>query len=227
MKRNFKTAMPIIKNLLREYLWRVEQKVSQRAGSKAFAIKSGYRHRRRVAFYDDTPNRDQYQREVYLAARDYARRSGALTIADVGCGSGFKLVQFLSEFDVVGYDMPATVSFLRSTYPAFKWEIANFEVEPQLKRDVVICADVIEHVPNPDALLRYLKKLTKQRLFISTPDRVLVYGKDHDGPPRNRSHYREWNQAEFEHYVSQYFHIESHVISNLSQATQLIECSPR
>jgi hypothetical protein len=77
--------------------------------------------------FDDTGFTGQYQKEVYMMARTLLRKmagksykSGGrkLTAIDVGCGSGWKLVNYLSgEFNTIGIETEPALSFLRETYP--------------------------------------------------------------------------------------------------------------
>ena len=73
--------------------------------------------------FDDTSFKGQYQKEVYMLARGLLRKLGEhsrtkLTAIDVGCGSGWKLVNYLSgEFRTVGIETEPALSFLRKTYP--------------------------------------------------------------------------------------------------------------
>ena len=76
--------------------------------------------------FDDTTFTDGWQKEVYMLARDLLRKmsnlpenSGRkLTVIDVGCGSGWKLVNYLSkEFKTIGVETEPALTFLRNTYP--------------------------------------------------------------------------------------------------------------
>lgn len=192
-----------------------------------YGIRAGYRHRLDNRFYDDTPADDSWQREVYEAAAVDARGRGARAVYDVGCGSGYKLVKYFSEFHTVGFDLEPTVEFLKGTYPDRRWRVSNLEETFEEPADIVICADVVEHVPDPDRLMRFLSRLQFRKLYLSTPERLLVYGFDHSGPPGNPAHCREWRMDEFNRYVARWFEIERHEISNRLQGTQLIVCRPR
>ena len=67
----------------------------------------------------------QFQKEVYMLAREILRNmrkydssNQNLTAIDVGCGSGWKLVNYLSkEFRTVGIETEPALSFLQKTYP--------------------------------------------------------------------------------------------------------------
>jgi 2-polyprenyl-3-methyl-5-hydroxy-6-metoxy-1,4-benzoquinol methylase len=184
-----------------------------------YFIKDGYTIRPDAAFFDDTPFEDEFQRPVYEFARMLARKRDR--IVDVGCGSGFKLMQFFSEFNTVGIDLPPTVEFLRSKYASRDWRLFTY---PASLASLVICADVIEHVTDPDSLLAYVARWHAHEIVISTPERDLLKLGTEDGPPRNKHHVREWNQKEFAAYISEYFTIVQHFICD--NATQVVHCVP-
>jgi 2-polyprenyl-3-methyl-5-hydroxy-6-metoxy-1,4-benzoquinol methylase len=66
--------------------------------------------------------------------------------------------------------------------------------------DLLVCADVIEHVEQPVFLLRRLAELLADggQLLISTPDRMRFDLPTPLGPPNNPRHVREWTRDEFE-----------------------------
>jgi len=194
-------------------------------GRSRFGIHAGYRHRDHIAYFDDTENSDNWQREVYETARDLAREQGLRTVYDVGCGSGYKLIHMLGEFDTTGIDLPETIEQVQARYPDRKWLAGSFEALDLPPAELVICSDVIEHVADPDALMRFICRSTRKWVVLSTPDRDLVYGWRNGhrfGPPENPSHVREWTKAEFASYVGRFLKIENHFISNRMQATQCI-----
>src|SRR5690606_33765790 len=91
-----------------------------------FGIRANYRHRPNNAFFDDTSLKDEYQSEVYEEAAKIAKEISAQRVADVGCGSGYKLVSNFPDMPTIGYDLEPTVSFLRSTYPEREWRSVDF-----------------------------------------------------------------------------------------------------
>ncbi|MGZ7236432.1 hypothetical protein ACXWOK_09565, partial [Streptococcus pyogenes] len=90
-----------------------------------------YRHRPDNAFYDDTGQKDQHQREVYETAAAISKEIGAQIVFDVGCGSGYKLVTFFPETDTVGFDLEPTLTYLREAHPERKWRSADFEKDTE------------------------------------------------------------------------------------------------
>lgn len=190
-----------------------------------FGIDPGYVHRTRIDYFDDTMNEDEWQREVYRRASDLMEANGLSSVCDVGCGSGYKLIKFLGDFETLGIDLPETIETVRTRYPDRNWLGGSFDSIRIRDVDLVICADVIEHVLDPDELMRFIVGIARGLVVLSTPARELLYddrNKSRFGPPENPTHVREWSTTEFNRYVGQFLDIETHEISNLGQATQMI-----
>ena len=116
-----------------------------------------------------------------------------------------------------------TLSTLRQRYPERVWLQSNFETPPITQADIVICADVIEHLLNPDELLECMARIDSEFIVLSTPDRDLLT-KGVDGPPDNNAHVREWNFEEFGAYIGSHFEVIVHEVINEAQATQYLVC---
>jgi len=147
-------------------------------------------------------------------------------VIDFGCGSGFKLITYLGCYNTIGYEVESNILSLNNKYPSRNWKKSDFS-ECLVQSDVIICSDVIEHMINPDDLMNYFCKQKFEYLILSTPERDLVYAKtdpENYGPPRNKAHQREWNKQEFYRYVSKYFNIVEHKITNIEQSTQMVVC---
>jgi SAM-dependent methyltransferase len=197
---------------------------------RRYCIMQGYHHRHVPRYLDTKSSTDEWQREVYLQARQYMNDNELSVVYDIGCGSGFKLIEYLGNFYTIGFDVAETVEFLQTKYPQRQWRVISFEDYEIPKPDLVICADVIEHVDDPDRLTEFICRLNPQYAIFSTPDRELCYRYDDParfGPPRNLTHLREWNFAEFGKYISERFEIIEHVITNTNQGTQMIISVPK
>ena len=188
-----------------------------------YCLPEGYRINSNPKFWDDTRMKDEWQREVYLMAFAIASSGRVKTVLDVGCGSGFKTVHYLGTFDTTGSEMEPTLSFLKKTYPQRKW-LAPGEVKG--KFDLVICADVIEHVPDPDELCDFIREHAKKHVVISTPDR-LREPRWAMGPPSNDSHVREWAFDEFRDYIGSQFYLRRQIVTNRVQTTYAAICEAR
>jgi SAM-dependent methyltransferase len=219
----------LARNILVRHIWDVLD--APRSRERRYGIKPGYRHRRRARFRDATAQTasDEWQREVYVAAADLMRSEDLRTIYDVGCGSGYKLIRYLGDHETIGLDVEPTVTLLKKKYPDRAWHSVSFDQRSFAPADVVVCADVIEHVTDPDALVDFLHHVTGRYLVLSTPDRDLIYPREHHrhfGPPKNISHVREWSFAELAAYIGLKFEVVQHRVTNTVQGTQMVICKP-
>jgi SAM-dependent methyltransferase len=186
-----------------------------------YFVKDGYVIRPDNCYSVEEGITDNYQREVYERARSVATVRGYTRILDLGCGRGYKLVKYFAGFETLGLDLPPTVAYLRETYPEHDW--TTLPLTSQYPgADVLICADVIEHILDPDELLGFIKRSAPKVLFISTPDRNLMPTSDHNGPPHNWCHVREWAWEEFYYYMAANFNVLEHFHSNRAQKTQCV-----
>lgn len=192
-----------------------------------YRISPHYVARNQYHHYDDSECEDEWQLEIYLHALGLMITNEFTHIADVGCGSGYKLVKYFEGFSSVGYELPVNVDILKKRYPDKDWRVSDFTKKNEIKADVIVCSDVIEHLIEPDDLLNYLKNQSFEYLIVSTPDRDLCYS-DGDvylsGPPKNKAHQREWNFNEFRAYMDKHFDVVDHRVTNLQQATQMVIC---
>ncbi|HIF00367.1 MAG: class I SAM-dependent methyltransferase [Fuerstiella sp.] len=150
-----------------------------------------------------------YQHQVYCLARSLAERRQCSAVLDVGCGVGTKLNQhFDSAFSLVGIDQADAIEHCARLYPDHRWLTDDLD-EPNLCTadlgvdiDLMICADVIEHLGSPEVLLRHLLKLSSPQtlLILSTPDRDRLVGRQAKHPSIPE-HLREWNIREFREFV--------------------------
>ena len=200
-------------------------------GPAHYFLSPGYRRRSElIANFDDTANEDEWQREVYDYALGVAHQAGAKRVCDFGAGSGFKLMTRFQEFETVGIDVPETVEFLKTTYPDRMW-LNTGELSPEMFDgfDLVIASDVIEHLPEPEALLDALARSNAANIVLSTPARELLIrrGDRPLGPPKNPHHFLEWTTEEFRSFVSQYLDVVLQRVSNEAQSTQLLHARRR
>jgi glycosyltransferase involved in cell wall biosynthesis len=172
-----------------------------------YCLPARYRRRPQPAYFVDALDGMICQPDVYPAAAALARTLGARTIIDVGCGSGDKLAELHPELQIVGLDFGENLAECRRRHPHGIWVEHDLEAEeappiPPGIADgaVVICADVIEHMVSPERLLATLSRLLEDAaaVVISTPERELVRGAGHSGPPDNPCHTMEWALREFE-----------------------------
>lgn len=160
-----------------------------------YQIDINYQHRKTVKHFDDTENKEQWQREVYLSAREYCLENKVTEVHDVGCGGAYKLDKYFPaySFQRIGYEIEPTLSKIKGKYKELELLESNADNLSSIEDSFILCADVIEHIERPDEFLSLFKSGNK--ILISTPDRDKLRNKL--GPPVNTCHYREWSTAEF------------------------------
>lgn len=151
---------------------------------------------------------EMYQFPVYQFVSNYIGKNEIDKVIDIGCGVGRKLVHINNKnpnVKIIGIDQENPISYCNKTYDFGEWYADDFEnsqLSEDVKSNLIISSDVIEHLINPDLLLNYIKtKLNKDGIVIlSTPERDLFRGEKCNYSP-NKHHIREWNFAEFEEYL--------------------------
>ena len=186
-----------------------------------YCIVDGYQIRNKPRHYNDKNEEDKYQKEVYLYAKDVMEKYHYKNVVDVGCGSAFKLIKYLGGYNTIGVETEPCYSYLTNKYPNRNWLLSgkketSFSNEPIVVGggvDLVICSDVIEHIIDPDELIKYLISLNALHYIISTPCRQRLCDLKRfrsakwNGPPVNKGHVREWTMSEFKEYISKSFNI--------------------
>lgn len=182
-----------------------------------YCIMDQYTIRENPGHHDDRFLTDEAQDEVYEFAKKVLEIYNLDSVIDIGCGSGYKLIKYFNENNTIGIETEPCLSQLRQKYPSKTWVDSGTPEESfssfNQKTDLIICADVIEHIKDPDNLINYIKSFNYKYLIISTPDRKILresfpdyYGEaSWFGPPKNGSHVREWAFDEFSEYLKMHF----------------------
>ncbi|HEX8129154.1 MAG TPA: glycosyltransferase family 2 protein [Pyrinomonadaceae bacterium] len=180
------------------------------AARAEFFIKPGYTPRAAPEYFHDTLADTRgitHQPDAYPLAAHLAAYFGCRHIIDIGCGLAHKLAELHPRFELIGVDFGDNLRGCRERYPFGRWIECDLERERLDEFDpavvassIVICSDVIEHLVDPSGLLANLRGLLEHApaAVLTTPERDLVRGSSHFGPPQNPSHVREWNLAELE-----------------------------
>jgi hypothetical protein len=141
-------------------------------------------------------------------------------------------LKYFGEYDTIGTDLEHTINILKNRYPDRKWFVSNFNSPLVVENiDLVISADVIEHLNNPDEMLNWIKQLSPKFIVLSTPDKYSLRKREktsQTGPPQNIWHMREWDRIEFANYIGQFFDILEHFNTRQSKYEyQTIVCKPK
>ena len=144
--------------------------------------------------------KNEFQIPVYEAAARLIKESRIERVVDLGCGDGQKLAMLVNKpgLDIVGADIDdAKLRHAAAIMP--NGHFVNMDIEEKLATgfnefntdDLVIVADVIEHLTKP---FEFLKNIPDDvTCIISTPD-VSTIGKD---IKVNSDHKNGWTKEEF------------------------------
>ena len=199
------------------------------ASGDNYSIRPDYRENPVQATYD--PSSDlrywdeqrlesaaHYQYDVYEAAARIVREQHLKTLLDVGSGPPVKLRALMpAGLDICLVDQPNTAPHAAGLLPAAQFFSTNLEGDfPVIGRtfDLVLCADVIEHLVDPDPCLDFLRRHLAPNglLLISTPERDSLRGRDCTHSP-HPMHVREWSLGEFARFLaSRNFEIVDHLL---------------
>lgn len=213
---------------------------------KEYFIKSGYQcnilPKQKVMFHgqqDSAEDSMVWQYEAYEYASRLIKKYHLRSVLDIGCGCGLKLKKLLLPVcrDITAIDEPDTISWCKQHHDFGTWHADNLEVpRVDLERtfDLIISADVIEHLVDPDRLLQVIKKHSSNKtlILLSTPERDATRGKHDMGPPLNTLHAREWDFQEFRKYIEnnrfrviRHFRIEAYTplqLQDISRSRRLM-----
>jgi len=189
---------------------------------KQLFIPKEYNERLNPGQYFDMGMKDEWQKEVYEKASEIYKENNFKSVVDLGCGSAYKLLNYFpKDATLIGVEEELTYNWLVKEFPNNTW--LKFDDNLELDQfDLLVCSDVVEHIVDVVSFMNWMAKQPWKIAVISTPDRSLLYNPSHIGPPGNGSHVREWTFEEFNNFISQWFNVKDHLITNKGQATQTI-----
>ncbi len=159
-----------------------------------------------IAKYQSIIYNQKWQVDVYKYVSTLVNKRHS--ILEVGCGNGDKLIKHIGKKtkDITGVDQEININYCNTHHSFGNWlaiDLENQQYRIEKQFDIIISVDVIEHLVNPDHLFLFIKKHAHKDslIILSTPERDLVRGEEHTGPPDNQLHIREWNFHEFEKYI--------------------------
>jgi 2-polyprenyl-3-methyl-5-hydroxy-6-metoxy-1,4-benzoquinol methylase len=158
-----------------------------------------------IELKDEIRRAESFQVKVYRGAAHLAKVQKVESLLDLGCGYPVKLEKYLSFVkDIVGVDLPVKINLIENANFG-EWKRHDFnkkKLRLRRKFDMIIAADIIEHLTYPDILLESIKDHSHEEtiVLISTPEAESTL-KTSDGKPANRQHKQEWKISEFINYL--------------------------
>src|SRR5262245_16866200 len=124
--------------------------------------------------WDDMKKYGPFSRHIRRILKNLIRPLEIKTILDVGCGQGSLLIDLKLEFPHLrpfGIDISeAAVQLARQRVPEGQFWVMDIEHEtPDNKCDLVVCSEVLEHIPDDILAMRNLRATTGKYIVISTP----------------------------------------------------------
>lgn len=108
-------------------------------------------------------------------------------VVDVGCGSGYgTLLLSWAAASVIGIDLdPTAIAHARQQFPEVDFREAAADEPLGDEVDLAVCFEVLEHVADPDAVLRAIATQSR-RLLLSMPNPLAT------GSHLNPHHVNDW-----------------------------------
>ena len=151
--------------------------------------------------------------------------TGAKRILDAGCGEGFVvsyLLQGNEGLAITGIDCSLeALEMARQMVPGVLFDVGDLREMPYSDDnfDLVMCLEVLEHLPDPHKGLRELRRVTSAHCLVSVPHEPFfratnfLRGKHVPAWGRDPEHLQHWTAGQFRRLVEQYFGVEQFVYS--------------
>jgi 2-polyprenyl-3-methyl-5-hydroxy-6-metoxy-1,4-benzoquinol methylase len=153
------------------------------------------------------------------------KATGATRILDAGCGEGFVVSYLLQETDgltITGIDCSLeAIEMARQMVPGVLFDAGDLREMPYGgdSFDLVMCLEVLEHLPDPHKGLRELRRVTSVHCLVSVPHEPFfratnfLRGRHVPAWGRDPEHLQHWTARQFRRLVEQYFEVERFVYS--------------
>jgi len=149
----------------------------------------------------------KYQKHVYRWAGQLIQRAGFERVLDIGCGVGTKLEEYIAPTGatIVGLDQTSAIKNcqrLGRTGCFFEVDLESPDFEPDELFDLIIFADVVEHLIDPVPAMEMIRRVLAPDglALISTPERARRRGRACKRSEKPE-HVREWARGEFVKFV--------------------------
>jgi trans-aconitate methyltransferase len=124
--------------------------------------------------WDDMKRYGPFSRHIRRILKDIIRPLKIDSVLDIGCGQGSLLQELCAEFPYIkpyGVDISkSAVELAIQRVPNGRFCVLDITQQPlNEKYDLVVCSEVLEHIPDDITTIRNLRQTTGKYLLISAP----------------------------------------------------------
>jgi SAM-dependent methyltransferase len=124
--------------------------------------------------WDDMKRYGPFSRHIRRILKDIIRPLKIESVLDIGCGQGSLLQELCVEFSSIkphGVDISkSAVELAIQRVPDGRFWVSDITQQPlSEKYDLVVCSEVLEHIPDDITTIRNLRQMTGRYLLISAP----------------------------------------------------------
>lgn len=151
-------------------------------------------------------------RRLYRQVGRELSRFSPASVLDAGCGEGHALQYLEFPDSYLGIDLnPDCIAYCQTHHPTRKFatgSVSTLGLNDQCF-DVVICLEVLEHLPDPCTALKELARVARQGMVLSVPWEPffqagnLVRGKYGPTLGNHPEHVQHWGVRGFRHFLEQ------------------------
>jgi len=173
-------------------------------------------------YLNPNPLQQYLIRRFHQRVGELVRETGARYILDAGCGEGFTIERLASHFFTQGVDNDfSSLLEARERNPNSDFYLGDVRDLPLASQafPLVLCLQVLEHLPDPHPALEELRRATSRHCLISVPHEPffrlanLLRGKNLGNWGNDPEHIHNWTAGEFIRLLEGYFEIEKVVYS--------------
>ncbi len=173
-------------------------------------------------YLNPNPLQQYLIRRFHQRVGELVRETGVIRILDVGCGEGFTIERLDSDFSIHGIDNDlSSLLEARGRNPNSDFYLGDIRDLPLASHvfPLILCLEVLEHLPDPHPALKELRRVTSRHCLISVPHEPffrlanLLRGKNLRAWGNDPEHIHHWTARGFIHLLEGHFEIEKVVFS--------------